>query len=140
MPLSLLLALLLLLPPAPCQTGTLSQYALRPTLEVIRNRSVPGRTAYTLPADWRKYDGLLAVKDCADLGKVYRVTWRGHTGRFLAFDCSGSQATAHWMVRHGIVGEVDYWTALDWGMIGKGLRGAMVCPDTGTIAVRRGAR
>ena len=112
-----------------CTTGTLSQYSERPTLEVIANRSVVGRAAYTLPDNWREYDGLIAVKDCADLGNVYHIYWQGHYARVLAFDCSGHASTKAWMTRNGVLGELDFYTARRWNMLGKGMRGALMCRE-----------
>lgn len=125
-----------------CTTGTMSQYSRGATERVIANRSIDGRTAYTLPADWReRYDGLLAVSSCRDLGREYDVWWGGHYGRMLAFDCAGDAATRAWMRRGRIVGELDYYTSRRWGArIGRGLRGAVMCQrthDYGTIDIGR---
>lgn len=112
-----------------CLTGALSQYAEPPTLAVIHNRLTPGRTAWDLPADWRSYDGLIAVKDCQDLGTVYTVTWQGHTARMLAYDCAGDPGTRAWMTKGHVIGEIDYYTAQRWGVVGRGLRGALMCRE-----------
>jgi hypothetical protein len=110
-----------------CVTGTLSHYAPAPTAAVIANRSVPGRTAWALPDNWREYDGLIAVEDCTELGTERDVWWQGHYGRMLAWDCAGDDATRRWM-RLGIVGELDSMTARRWGArAGRGMRGARVC-------------
>lgn len=114
---------------ASCTQGTLSQYSAAATERVIANRSVPGRTAYTLPSNWREYDVLLAVQDCDDLGNEYDVYWNDHHGRALAFDCSGDAPTSAWMRRNRIIGEVSYNIARDWGMVGRGMRGAVVCRE-----------
>lgn len=117
----------MLLASGDCEQGTLSQYAERPTLEVISNRSVPGRTAYTLPDDWQRYDGLIAVESCTDLGRSYHVVWGEYSGVFLAFDCSGHVETSRWMKRNRILGEVDFYTAREWGSIGRGMKNAIMC-------------
>lgn len=63
-----------------CITGTLSQYAQGPTDAVLRNRTTPGRTAYTLPAE-RDVDGYIAGPRCDEIGQVWTVHYQGHTAR-----------------------------------------------------------
>lgn len=121
--------LLSLLLSAQCVTGWLSQYHIAPTLEVIRNRSVHGRTAYTLPANWRNYDVLVAVEDCKRLGETGVVTWREHSGTFLVIDCSGHKSTSEWMRRNNIIAEVDGFTAKRWNTVGRGMKNAVMCFD-----------
>ncbi len=110
-----------------CVTGVMSQYSRGATEAVLHNRSIPGRTAYTLPSNWREYDGFVAVQDCKRLGDTVMIYWRGHSGKFLIYDCSGHASTSAWMTRNNILGEVDYWTARDWHSIGRGMRGAVMC-------------
>lgn len=113
-----------------CITGTLSQYDQRPTDEVLRNRTTPGDTAYTLPDTWRTVDGFMAVQSCSDIGTIYTVSWRGHTARLMAFDCPGDATTRRWMKRGNIVAELDWYTARAWGAFPRrGLRGAVVCHE-----------
>ena len=125
--LQLLIALALLASSADCERVTLSQFAERPTRAVIANRSVPGRTAHTLPANHADYDGYIAVLDCDRIGDVVTVRWNGHTARAVVFDCAGDSATRAWMRRGNVIGEVDYDTAKRWVMIGRGMRNATVC-------------
>lgn len=120
----LLLALLIA---ATCQSGTLSSYAPAPTRAVIANRSVPGRTAWTLPNNWREYDVLVAVSDCSRLGETGTIAWREHGGTYLVFDCAGDAATRAWMRRNNVIGEVGYDTAKAWRSIGRGMMGATMC-------------
>lgn len=122
-----LLIALALYASADCHQGTMSQYSAAATQRVIAARSVLGRTAYTLPLNWREYDILLAVENCGKLGSKYNVYWNGHHGRALAFDCSGHASTSAWMQRNRILGEVDYATARRWHSIGRGMIGAIVC-------------
>lgn len=114
-----------------CITGTLSQYAARPTRETLYNRSIPGKTAYTLPVDRTGIDGYVALLECdGEMGKVgdaVTVHWQEHTVRLMIFDCSGNARTTKWMVRNNIIGEVSHNIARDWGVIGRGMRGAVMC-------------
>lgn len=126
-----LLIALALLASQDCQQGWLSQYSRAATDRVIANRSVHGRTAFDLPDNWIEYDGLIAVESCSDLGKMYRVYWREHSGTFLAWDCSGHASTSAWMLRNNIIGEVDGWTARRWRSVGRGMKGAVVCEAGG---------
>lgn len=121
---SLLLAALIA---AQCVTGTLSQYSPAATDRVIANRSIPGRTAYTLPANWREYDVLLAVESCDRLGETGVVYWQGHSGTYIVMDCSGHASTSAWMRRNNIIAEVDANTAQRWHSVGRGMMGAWMC-------------
>jgi hypothetical protein len=123
-----LIVSLLLIVSANCTTGTLSQYDRRPTDQVLYNRTIPGRTAHTLPDGWQEVDGYIAERDCANIGQIRHVYWRGHSARLMVFDCAGSQAARHWMDRGNILGEIDYYTAQRWGARPqRGLTKAMVC-------------
>lgn len=75
--LSLLIALALLASHG-CETGVLSQFSEAATERVIANRSVPHRTAWTLPDNWREYDVIVAVEDCKRLGETGTIAWREH--------------------------------------------------------------
>jgi putative component of toxin-antitoxin plasmid stabilization module len=112
-----------------CIVGLLSQYAQGPTDAVLRNRSTPGRTAYTLPVDRRGVDGYIASMRCSDIGQVWRVHWQGHTARLMVFDCAGDSRTRAWMRRGNVLGEIDANVARAWGVVGKALRGAVVCEE-----------
>ena len=125
--LQLLIALALLASSAECEMGVLSHYDGAPTRAVIANRSVPGRTACTLPANHADYDGYIAVLDCARIGEVVDVRWRGHAARLLVFDCAGDSATRAWMLRGNVIGEVSFDVAQRWGTVGRGMRNATVC-------------
>jgi hypothetical protein len=125
--LQLLIAIAVLASSAECERGVLSQYAAAPTRAVISNRSVPGRTAYTLPANHADYDGYIAVLDCARIGEVVDVRWNGNTARLLVFDCAGDAATRDWMRSGNVIGEVSFDVAQRWGAVGRGMHGAWVC-------------
>lgn len=124
-----LLIALALLASQDCEVGWLSQYSIAATERVIANRSVPHRTAWTLPEDWRNYDVLVAVESCKRLGETGTITWREHSGTYLVIDCSGHASTSAWMRRNNIIGEVDGWTAQRWNMVGLGMRNAVMCHD-----------
>lgn len=121
--------MMLLVVLAVCVGGVFSQYAQRPTDETLWNRSQPGRTAYTLPAERDGVDGYLAVEDCRRIGEIVTVYWNGHNERLMVFDCAGSSRTRAWMKRNRILGEVNYYTALRWGVLGRGARDGMVCRE-----------
>lgn len=110
-----------------CEVGVLSQYSIAATERVIANRSVPHRTAYTLPDNWREYDILVAVDSCKRLGETGVVMWREHRGTYIVFDCSGHASTSAWMRRNNIIGEVDAATAKRWNSIGRGMKNAIMC-------------
>jgi len=125
-----LLAALVVLGSTTCTTGTLSQYDRRPTDQVLINRTITGRTAYTLPAGWQAVDGYIAERDCSNIGKIRHVYWRGRYARLMVFDCAGSQTARQWMDRNHILGEIDYYTARRWGALPqRGLTKATVCHD-----------
>lgn len=121
---SILLAALIVVS---CTTGNLSQYSPAATERVIANRSIAGRTAYTLPDNWREYDVLVAVNECSRLGETGVIMWREHRETYIAFDCSGHASTSRWMRRNNIIGEVDGNTARRWNSIGRGMMGAVMC-------------
>jgi hypothetical protein len=111
-----------------CYTGTLSQYDQSPTDMVLDNRSVFGRTAYTLPEDHEDVSGYIAVYDCEWIGQVVTVRWSNRVERLMVFDCAGDDETRQWMKQRNVVGEVDFYTARRWGMLKRGIPGATVCP------------
>ena len=111
-----------------CITGTLSQYDQGPTDQTLINRTTPGRTAHTLPANWREVEGYIASPHCADIGQVWSVTWRTHTARLMVFDCAGNRSGRAWMRRNTILGEIDYYLARLWhAQPRRGLTDAVVC-------------
>lgn len=114
---------------AQCVTGNLSQYSPAATSRVIANRSVAGRTAYTLPANWREYDVKVAVNECSRLGETGVVYWQGHSGTYIVMDCSGHAGTSAWMRRNNIIGEVDARTAQRWHAVGRGMKRALMCRE-----------
>ena len=111
-----------------CFTGTLSQYDQASTDRVLYNRSVVGVTAYALPDNREGVTGYIAVYDCARIGQVVTVSWSNHVERLMVFDCAGDDVTRQWMKLWNVIGEVDYYTAQRWGMLGQGMFGATLCP------------
>jgi len=92
-------------------TGIVSQYGPGRMESNLATRQA-GLTAYTPPQDLSRYDGFIAVNDCADIGTVYYIrpleceicAWE----RFLAVDCSGHAETTRWMNKYKIFGEIGY--------------------------------
>jgi hypothetical protein len=111
-----------------CSTGTLSQYDQASTDMVLYNRSVFGQTSYTLPDNREGVTGYIAVYDCERIGQVVTVSWANHAERLMVFDCAGDDITRLWMKQGNIIGEVDFYTAQRWGMLGLGMYGATLCP------------
>jgi hypothetical protein len=112
-----------------CSLGVLSQYDQASTEMVLYNRSVVGRTAYTLPEDREGVTGYIAVYDCEWIGQVVTVSWSNHVERLMVFDCAGDDETRRWMKLWNVIGEVDFYTAQRWGMLGRGMFGATLCPS-----------
>ena len=111
-----------------CSMGILSQYDKAPTDMVLYNRSLFGRTAYMLPEDREDVTGYIAVYECERIGQVVTVSWSNHIERLMVFDCAGDDETRQWMKRWNVIGEVDFYTAQRWGMLGQGMYGATLCP------------
>ncbi len=104
-------------------SGIASQYGHGRMNSVIAVRQIPGRTAYTITQPLTRFDGFMAMADCAQLGREYYVrpvtaeTWE----LFLVVDCSGDIATTDWMRRNNIIVEVDHDTAVRWETVGRGI-------------------
>jgi hypothetical protein len=111
-----------------CSMGTLSQYDQPSTDEVLHNRSVSGRTAYLLPDKHEDVTGYIAVYECERIGEVVTVSWSDRVETLMVFDCAGDDETRQWMKRWNVIGEVDYYTARRWGMLGQAIPGATICP------------
>lgn len=112
-----------------CSLGTLSQYDQVSTDRVLYNRSVFGQTSYTLPENREGVTGYIAVYDCERIGQVVTVSWSNHVERMMVFDCAGDDVTRQWMKIWNVIGEVDFYTAQRWGMLGRGMYGATLCPS-----------
>jgi len=103
--------------------GIASQYAPGVMEQVIRVRQTPGRTARTLPEPLPDVDGYVAVVDCNRIGSIAYLRPAGTTEweRFLVVDCAGiADGGRDWMLRNGIVAEVDHNTARRWETVGVG--------------------
>ena len=78
-----------------------------------------------LPRPLFGYDGAVAARDCDDIGET---VWLRPVGaedweRFIVADCAGVADGGYaWMVRLGVLVEVDYQTAKRWGCIGRLMR------------------
>ena len=103
--------------PAP-QTGWASYYNEVPTVATIEARLEMG---HITTADLLWANSLIAVADCGMIGD--RVTIQidgGELRNAIVFDCAGNDGTVEWMESSGIIVEVDYYTAMDYGMIDRG--------------------
>lgn len=100
--------------------GLASQYAHGVMERVIVNRQRWGQ----LPRDLSRYDGFVAVPHARDIGREYWIRPKGgvHWERFLAVDCGGAEDGGRdWMLRNGILFEVDHTTAVRWRTVGRGI-------------------
>lgn len=112
-----------------CIVCSLSQYSQGTMEMVVSNRGMDGIYA----------DGFIAVRDCKHIGKVMWLRPIGQMDweRFVVADCSmppGTDGAYEWMTDNRIVGEVDYETAVRWGVVG---RAARVQVRSNTYGMRR---
>lgn len=109
------------LTPAPMPaTGIASQYAPGVMQRVIANR----QRWEQIPRDLRQYNGFVAVPYPANIGDEYWIRPAGTEDweLFLAVDCGGiADGGRRWMLRNGILFEVDYETARRWRTVGRGI-------------------
>lgn len=98
---------------APIETGYASWYAPGVMERVVATRQRWGQ----LPGDVTRYDGFVAVRECGDIGtELWIKPARGERYElFLAADCAAPPAY-QWMVRGGILVEVDADTRERWGL------------------------
>ena len=100
-----------------CLVCTLSQYSPGTMDQVLLNRGMSHIQA----------DGYLAVRDCGKIGQTawLRPVGQPHWERFVVADCSmppGTDGAYEWMTNNNIVGEIDYDTAVRWGVVGRAAR------------------
>ena len=97
-----------------------SQYAPSVMDSVVAVRQ-SGRTAMILPEVLPVTDGFVAAEDCDRIGEIMWMRYDGGDWEsFLVADCSGHVETSEWMLRNNICAEVDYETAVRWGVVGHG--------------------
>ena len=104
----------------PITTGIASQYARGVMQEVISYRI----SRDSIPANLTRYDGFIAVPYARDIGKEYWIRPVGSTEweLFLAVDCGGvADGGREWMLRNGILVEVDWATARRWDTVGRAI-------------------
>ncbi|MBU2051218.1 MAG: hypothetical protein KKH61_19900 [Gammaproteobacteria bacterium] len=92
--------------------------------QVIHNRT-SGNAWVSLPTPLPAVDGYVAVPDCSRLGKLVYLRYSGPWETFLVADCAmpkGTDGAYEWMTENGIGVEVDYETAVRWGIVGRGAR------------------
>lgn len=110
LPVVVILALLALpTPPADHQvmSGYLSGYDQLPTDATIAYRQEIGQ----LPADLSQYDALVAVLDCAQIGRAGTLYTAVGPLHIVVFDCAGVDDGGHqWMVNGRYVAELDWYT------------------------------
>lgn len=97
--------------------GYFSQYGELPSKATIAVRQDWGH----IPEDISNYPVRLAVSDCGLIGATgWAKMDDGQLERMIVFDCSGHPHTSKWMKDNNIIGEVDYDTAVRWGIEGRG--------------------
>lgn len=74
-----------------------------------------------LPADvLDRYEVFGAVADCSKIGDEFWVNYNGVWEKGIVTDCAGNDGTPQWMEENRVVVEVDYETAVRWGIVGRG--------------------
>lgn len=106
------------------ERGYFSQYARIPSEATIAIR----QEWRQLPADLSPWPVRLAVADCGRIGATGWAWMDGQPAeRAIVFDCSGHDHTTAWMEAANIIAEVDYDTAVRWGIVGQGgISGAVI--------------
>lgn len=97
-------------------TGYFSRYNERPTISTIAYRQSVG----DLPLDLSRYDGVIAVADCMNIGNDAWIYINGQWHTMIVFDCSGHIETSIWMEQNNILGELGYHFAEEMGLLGVG--------------------
>ena len=110
-----------------CTTGTASQYAPGIMQTVIRTRQAGLAARGNIPEVLPEVDGFIAVDDCRAIGDVWFIEYKGKSESFLVVDCAGDLSTRQWMQRYHISVEVDYETAVRWGVVGRAAQPVVVC-------------
>lgn len=136
------IAFLLALSFSPCHVvkGRASQYAKGVFPRTIALRQGWGE----LPEDLSMYDGFIAVRESADIGRSYYIRPIGakEWDYVLAGDCASksdrqSETDARsghaWMISEGIIAEIDYKTAVRWNTVGRMIDVEMKCCDAQTV-------
>lgn len=70
-------------------------------------------------------NGYVAVRERDDIGRLFwlRPVDAARWELFLAVDCAGySDGGYQWMLDGGIIAEIDYDSAIRWGVVGRGVR------------------
>jgi len=99
---------------------TVSAYGPGSMEAVIANRQA-GHTWANLPSTLPTVDGYAAALDCREFGSLVHLRPMGNTvwETFLVTDCArpaGTDGTAERMAKDGRLYEIDYPTAIRWGM------------------------
>jgi hypothetical protein len=104
------------------ELSRVSHYAPGRMQEVIANRQNGCCGRYSLPDPLPQADGYIATAWPDDIGTfvTLRPVGSKRWWRLYVVDCGGrSDGGQAWLLRNGIVGEVDYETALAWGTVGR---------------------
>lgn len=101
-------------------TGFLSQYDQGPTDGTLYYRIHESKEVMDYD-----YDGYLAVADCSRIGDeaILEIEYDDYDSGPLwiaILDCAGHKSTTDWFNEAGIIGEVDYYTALEHGFLDRG--------------------
>lgn len=88
-------------------SGYLSAYGQSPTDHTLQYRIDNGQVP---PDSLTRYDGLVAVLDCALIGTEYILSTVSGDFSVIAFDCAGKDDGGHsWMIDNNIVAEIDWY-------------------------------
>lgn len=105
----------------PVTTGIASQYGRGVMQTVVAYRQRHGQ----IPADLTRYDGFVAVPYARDIGREYWIRPVGSDKweLFLAVDCGGvADGGQQWMLRNGILVEIDYNSAIRWNVLHRAVK------------------
>ena len=111
-----MLAVILILCGFIVSDGWLSQYARTPTDATIAYRQEVG----DIPQDLSMYEGVIAVEDCAHIGKDAYLYVAGRWRRVIVFDCLGREVQPNWMQQNNIVAEMGYYLTQELELVGQG--------------------
>ena len=103
-------------------TQWFSQYGQAPTDGTMEYRQSVG----DIPMDMSAYDGVIAVEDCANIGREAWINVDNQWRKVIAFDCL-ARNEYNWMAEKNIVAELGYYLARLTGTeVGSGVRGNLV--------------
>lgn len=93
------------------QIGWWSQYAENPTLSQIQYHGFEDE----------QVDGFVAVLDCDRVGQYAWITINDSPPLHVrVFDCLGTNGNLSWWRENNIIGEIDYYLAEQYDVVGQG--------------------